>query len=598
MSDIDFQVIGDFKTWSAPAVQVRNIAPQLDELVIDWKRDEAAEPEQFTISTAFEKGDIDYRFSTGKLRETALPPSWGSELSSDLASNEPACLMINPSGINRLAVAVSEVKRKVLLYTGVSEETTKDDGNIRVKVTFFSESEAPLKEYHAVIRFDRRAQFYADTMADITKWFQTDCGCPAATIPALAYAPIYSSWYTWHRSIQDTVVEEQMDEAAKYGLRGVILDDGWQKDDDSTGYAFCGDWEVSRKRFSDFAEHVKKVHEKGMYYMLWYAVSLLGMKSKKYQEFKDKILYTWNGQGCCCLDPRFPEVRDYLAGIYERAVKEWDLDGMKLDFIDAFSMYLTKLYNDGKDPAVAQNYAGRDIKSISEAVDKLMAEAIARIKAVKPNALIEFRQSYFGPAIRKFGTMFRASDCPGDCYSNRIRTIALRLTCGDAPVHSDMLMWLTTESVEVAARQFLNVLFSVPQISVDLLNLPAEHQQMLHFWLEFWKQHSMTLLHGNLRPYLPQNDFAVVTAENDREEIAAVYSNGQTVPVSEHSERKCCIVNASDTDKVVVDNAGAKERHGVIFDAMGNFLGEVSLKSGLQYIKVPVSGLAEFEPEK
>ncbi len=592
MCTIELKVVEQLKHWSQPVLRMRNIAPQLDELVIDLKSDTPVAPECFTVSTDFEKGDIDYRFVTGDLRATALPAEWSGSMTSELASNEPSFCMINPSGINRLAIAVSEVKRKVLISSGVIEE----NGRIALRIKFFSEPDAPLSEYHAVVRIDRRPQFYADTLADITKWFQEECGNPAAKIPALAYEPVYSSWYTWHQNLFAATIEQQMEEAAKYGFKGIILDDGWQTDDNNRGYAFCGDWEVSRNRFTDFAAHIKKIHEKGMYYILWYAVSLLGMKSKKYEEFKDKVLYTWDDTSCCCLDPRFPEVRDYLAGIYERAIREWDLDGMKLDFIDSFSTSIVLSRNGGKDPAEAQNYAGRDIKSIPEAVDKLLEEATARIKAVKPNALIEFRQSYYGPAIRKYGTMFRAADCPDDCYSNRIRTIALRLTCGDAPVHSDMLMWRTDESVEVAARQFLNILFSVPQISVDLLNLPAEHQQMLHFWMEFWKQHRMTLLHGRLRPYLPQNDFALVTAESENEEIAAIYSNGQVVPVSDLCTRKCCIVNASDSDKVAVDNAGAKERHGVIFDAMGNFIAPVVLKSGLQYLTIPVSGLAEFDP--
>ena len=36
------------------------------------------------------------------------------------------------------------------------------------------------------------------------------------------------------------------------------------------------------------------------------------------------------------LDPRYKKVREYLSNLYESAVKEWDLDGLKLDFIDSF----------------------------------------------------------------------------------------------------------------------------------------------------------------------------------------------------------------------------------------------------------------------
>ena len=584
MSDINFSISGEFKQWPAPSVSVRQLEPQLDEIVIDWKRSSPAEPESFAIESEFDKGDADYQFSTSQLRGIPLLPEWaGAEaIRSELAANEPAVFFISPSGTNRLALAVSEVKRKVIIRGGLVEE----NGRIRLGVCFFSQPESALSEYHAVIRIDRRAQFYADTMAGVSQWFERECGCPAAWVPALALEPVYSSWYTWHQNLSSQAVDEQMAVAARFGLKGVILDDGWQTDDNNRGYAFCGDWEVSKNRFPDFAGLVRKIHERGMYCMLWYAVPFVGPRSKAFDEYKDKMLYSWDYGDVGCLDPRFPEVREYLAGVYERAVREWDLDGLKLDFIDSFTG------SRGPDPAVSQGYAGRDIKSIPDAVDKLLGEVLSRLKAIKPELLVEFRQSYFGPAIRKYGTMIRAADCPDDCISNRIRTITLRLTCGNAPVHSDMLMWRADESTQTAARQLLNVLFSVPQISVDLNLLPPEHQQMLHFWLAFWRNHRQVLLRGKLRPYLPQNDFALVTAENDLEMVAALYGNGQVVSIPADG-RRCSIVNAADMCKVAVDNPGDTERRVVRFDAMGNFLGESSLPPGLHWIEIPVCGLAE-----
>ena len=159
------------------------------------------------------------------------------------------------------------------------------------------------------------------------------------------------------------------------------------------------------------------------------------------------------------LDPRFPEVRAFLISIYENALREWDIDGFKLDFIDMFRF-------DGEDPAVSENYAGRDIKSLPEAVDRLLSETMAHLNRIKPGILIEFRQAYIGPAIRKYGSMFRAGDCPADVLSNRVRTIDLRLSSGSTAVHSDMLEWNSADSAESAALQFLNILSSVPQISV------------------------------------------------------------------------------------------------------------------------------------
>ena len=40
---------------------------------------------------------------------------------------------------------------------------------------------------------------------------------------------------------------------------------------------------------------------------------------------------------------------------------------------------------------------------------------MTRLTKIKTDVLIEFRQSYIGPLMRKYGNLFRAGDCPGSC---------------------------------------------------------------------------------------------------------------------------------------------------------------------------------------
>lgn len=42
------------------------------------------------------------------------------------------------------------------------------------------------------------------------------------------------------------------------------------------------------------------------------------------------------GCDCSVLDPRYPETRRFIIGAWVHAVRDWDLDGFKLDFIDRF----------------------------------------------------------------------------------------------------------------------------------------------------------------------------------------------------------------------------------------------------------------------
>ena len=64
---------------------------------------------------------------------------------------------------------------------------------------------------------------------------------------------------------------------------------------------------------------------------------------------------------------------------------------------------------------------GRDFASVNEATDRMMTDVLAELRKVKPDVMIEFRQPYIGPLIRKYGNMFRASDCPNSYLANRVQ---------------------------------------------------------------------------------------------------------------------------------------------------------------------------------
>ena len=169
------------------------------------------------------------------------------------------------------------------------------------------------------------------------------------------------------------------------------------------------------------------------------------------------------------LDPRYKKVRDYLCSVYVKAVEEWQLDGLKLDFIDSFVLKGKALEFDKR----------RDYQSLEDAIHALMTEVKEKLTSINPDILIEFRQSYVGPSIRKYGNMLRVGDCPCDILKNRFNAVNLRLTSGKTAVHSDMIMWNMEDSVENAALQFTSILYTVPQVSVRVDKLPEDHYKML-----------------------------------------------------------------------------------------------------------------------
>lgn len=114
------------------------------------------------------------------------------------------------------------------------------------------------------------------------------------------------------------------------------MDDGWQTDDNNRGYAYCGDWEPALEKFPSMKEHVERIHQLDMKFMIWFSVPFIGIHAKRWEEFSDKLIYFDKSRQAGVLDIRFPEIRQYLLQFYVRAVKEWKVDGLKLDFIDEF----------------------------------------------------------------------------------------------------------------------------------------------------------------------------------------------------------------------------------------------------------------------
>lgn len=498
-------------------------------------------PARFNVYFTFPQKGVFNTWTSDVSCGTHLDPFWGgSNNSSALAFRMPLYEYFDDNDTNRLTIACSESFRRVEAAIGVMEEGC----DICSELRFFREAEAPMSHYETKILLDGRRVFWGKTIQDGVKWMMEEKGLHALEAPEAAFEPLYSTWYQFHQNVTDKAVAEECKLAAELGMKTVILDDGWQTEDGNRGYAFCGDWKPTPKKFPDMASHVAAVQKLGMKYMIWYSVPYVGFNSEAYAKFEGKYLYNEHGMGCSVLDPRFPDVREHLVNLYVNALKDWNLDGFKLDFIDSFGLR-------GEDPAVKENYAGRDIMNVNEAVNVLMKEVSSALKAIKPDILLEFRQQYIGPAIRQYGNMFRAADCPGNAKDNRMRIASLRLTSGSTAVHSDMIEWNQKETPENVGRAIINSIFGVVQYSAMLRDIPQEHLEVMQKWIAFADEHRETLLQSEFRPHHPELGYPVIEAESDTERIVAVYQDNVVVEAAPRGKR-LYILNASGSDSIAV----------------------------------------------
>ena len=496
---------------------------------------------------------------------------------STLAGYMPLAVGFNSAGVSKAAIAASESFERVLFGLYADDETCDIIG----RCEFFTHPVADCTAYEVKVLFDRRGLDWAQTVREASEWISSVNGFTAADVPEAAYDPLYSTWYAYLQDVHAHELEKEAVLAASVGMKTMILDDGWQKEDSVSFYSKTGDWMPVASRFPDMKAHVAAVHRAGLKYMLWMGLSGIGVEAKAFPRFKDKLLRV--GGGCGTFDPRFPEVREYLISVCERAVGEWGFDGMKLDFIDSFVLPEV-------DPAVAQGYAGRDYRSLPQAVDRLMKDILARLKRINPEALVEFRQPYMGSAIRQYGNMMRCADCPADPCANRKRIADLRLTSGKTAVHSDMLVWSKDETPEGAALPILNALFSTIQYSMILQRLSEPHKAVIRNWLGFSQKHRETLLKGAFRPHHPENGYTWIEAEGDAELIVAAYSDDICAKVTA-ADKPVYLVNATGKGAMLVDFVAAPSAI-ELFDVFGRPCGTARATAGLNRIKVPASGFA------
>ena len=503
-----------------------------------------------------------------------IAPNWRPHAcESRLTGKMPLISLVAADGQNRITASLSDVKNNICFSAGVVEESCDTEW----KITLFRTPSAPCSRYDLTLWMDdRQLPLYETVRAAVSRWERAYI---PGFVPEDAYEPLYSTWYNFHQKISPDALLEELKAAKELGFRTVIVDDGWQCTDNNRGYIFTGDWQPQPEKIGDVRRFADACHALGLKVMFWYSVPFVGSGSQNYSRFTGKYLRISNDGEFGVLDPRYPEVRDFLVTLYRDAMQTYALDGLKLDFIDEFYF--------GADITLPTD--DMDIPVLEDAVFRLMCDIHDAVIGVKPDALIEFRQTYVGPAVRAFGNMLRVNDCPYSANTNTRGVAELRMTSGKTAVHTDMIMWHPSAPKEDVSRQLLAAMFAVPQISVLLNTLPPDHLQVLQHFLNYYKENLSVLKGGTFSCDVPYR-CNVMRVTQDQKQIAVVYHGNAFTVTSLQTDVFFCIGGNQLFDFTALGNKEITIR---VTNCCGDVVSE-DKASGLAKITIPTGGLAEI----
>ena len=493
----------------------------------------------------------------------------------------PLLSAVGAEGNNRVTLSLSDSVCRGKLTVSVDDLNQKDE---IILTATLSDGIRQQKNGEVFLRVDRRDIDYNEAVRQAGEWMRSFLPGGQIPVPENAALPLYSSWYNFHQEPEQSLLEAELELAAKTGFRTFILDDGWQFEGGNAGdYRRCGDWHVAKDKFPDFKGFCDKVHSLGIKMLLWFPVPFVGFETEDYKRLKDKIAFERKEFGAGVLDVRYPDIREYIVGIYKRFVSDYGIDGLKLDFIDAFKA----------DPAGIAPFAeGMDIENLDEAVRVLMDGIYNEMTAVNPDFMFEFRQNYIGAEIVNHCNMLRVADCAADSITNRIGTAALRLVNGGTAIHSDMLLWAKTETPLNCARQLLNIMFAVPQISVLLTKIPDEQYRVIKRFVSYWTENRDVILNGKFRAEHPEANYTSMSAEAYGKKITVLYYGNSFKPCGLTED----IFNGTECGRLVSEGGFAFEYR--IYDYYGDCIEEGRSGGSPELFPVPRGGMISIIPMK
>jgi hypothetical protein len=358
-----------------------------------------------------------------------------------------------------------------------------------------------------------------------------------------AFYPTWCSWVPWNSDdLDEQKVLDNARLAKDLGLRTIIIDDGWYGPgcDSASLESTMGDYRPDPKKFPDIQGTSTKIRALGLKSLLWVAPLAVSPEAECFEKLKHLLLvekgkYWKSPSGFHDLCPACPAARQVILDKIPELLA-YGFDGLKVD-----------LYNNiGSEPCAAAHL--HDCTTTTEGVMVLMKDYWARLKQLKPNAMMESKNNYANVYSAQFGSMTRGGDSPYDINNNFWNCVYPRAY---APiVHNDYLCWTPSETdTDLAILLIKQITAGVPTISADLAGMPENQKTVLRAWLALYNKYLDTFVRGILAPQSGAMD--VWETANPQTAIISLLHDAKefTWPAG---KREVVVLNGTDNETIYV----------------------------------------------
>ena len=457
-----------------------------------------------------------------------LERKWWITANTSSMCDMPYMAFFNLAETNRLSFGAEALQWDCRISSKINQEK----GVYAVTLTVAADAPGKIRPFKVTI--DRRSLVWTDALAD----WRNSLSYNRGRYPEAAWKPVYCTWYAVHASLSQDWVERTGEIAAKLGFCTFILDDGWSYDESKRvnpdsireWYRDVGKWDgFSPKKFPDFKAHRERMRALGLKYLVWVSPYFIGTRSPSYARWRDRLSGQKPFEGNVLADVADSEMMETVTEQLVRLLKDSDLDGLKIDFLDYIK------------PSVEKPRSGFGYGYVRNLMN--------RLKSVKPDGLFEFRQSYATPLTLELGTQFRAGDVPFEWLCNILRIAQIRLAVGDGvPVHADPIFWSQHETKDNIARHFMAAMAGVPMVSMDLERLPTWQKDEVAKWMRIYSQ--------RIEPFQKKGRWNMVYRNGSLAYVTSIHGDEALVMVVDSGASLRSLDCALDGKRMIIMNLG------------------------------------------